>query len=43
MILSSASPQESIDKALKQLGTDYIDLYLIHQPFSLRKTHMAIL
>ena len=40
---SSASPQESIDKALKQLGTDYIDLYLIHQPFSLRKTPMAIL
>ncbi|CAK9442339.1 uncharacterized protein LODBEIA_P60820 [Lodderomyces beijingensis] len=32
-VKGSPSPQNSIDKALKQLGVDYIDLYLIHTPF----------
>ncbi|KAG5419543.1 hypothetical protein I9W82_003311 [Candida metapsilosis] len=29
----SKSPKESINKALAELGTDYIDLFLIHSPF----------
>ncbi|KAI5965064.1 hypothetical protein KGF57_000857 [Candida theae] len=29
----SKSPKDSIDKALSQLGVDYIDLFLIHSPF----------
>ncbi|KAI5959895.1 uncharacterized protein KGF55_005127 [Candida pseudojiufengensis] len=29
----SKSGKESVDKALRELGTDYIDLFLIHSPF----------
>lgn len=36
----SKSPKESIDKALNQLGVDYIDLFLIHSPFfTTEQTH----
>lgn len=29
----SSSPTEAVDKALEELGTSYLDLYLIHTPF----------
>ncbi|KAI5970124.1 hypothetical protein CANMA_000735 [Candida margitis] len=36
----SKSPKESVDKALSQLGVDYIDLFLIHSPFfTTEQTH----
>nr|4H8N_A Chain A, Conjugated polyketone reductase C2 [Candida parapsilosis]4H8N_B Chain B, Conjugated polyketone reductase C2 [Candida parapsilosis] len=36
----SKSPSDSIDKALAQLGVDYVDLFLIHSPFfTTEQTH----
>lgn len=32
-----ADVEEAVDQSLKDLGTDYLDLYLIHWPVSFRK------
>lgn len=37
--LSKANPYEALKADLKELKTDYVDLYLIHTPFIKKETH----